>query len=134
MPRVSKIPPLAAALARVAVDSIADAIVIVGADGGVLHLNPAAEELFGRSRERAVGLPVRALPGGAQLEMLAERARVTQESATSDFPSPQGGGRTVVAEAAPMLDGATCAGTVIALRIPRSTERSLDFEALAAGL
>ncbi len=115
-------------------DSLADAIVIVDAAGGVLHLNPAAEELFGRSRARAAGLPVSSLPGGAQLGMLAERARVSHESASSGFPSPQGGGGALVAEAAPLLDGPTCAGTVIALRTPRATERSLDFEALAAGL
>ncbi len=33
-----------------------------------------------------------------------------------------------------MLDGAACTGTVIALHVPRTAERSLDFEALAAGL
>jgi two-component system nitrogen regulation sensor histidine kinase GlnL len=116
------------------VDSLADALVIVGADGGVLHVNPAAEELFGRSRDRAVGLPVRALPGGAQLAILAERARVSQESASTDFPSPQDPAVSVSAEAAPLLDGPTCVGTVVALRLPRRGERTLDFEALAAGL
>jgi two-component system nitrogen regulation sensor histidine kinase GlnL len=115
-------------------DSLADAIVIVGADGGVLHLNPAAEELFDRSRDRAIGLPLRALPGGAQLAILADRAIVSQESASSEFPSPRDAAVQIAAEAAPLLDGPTCAGTVIALRVPRSTERSLDFEALAAGL
>jgi two-component system, NtrC family, nitrogen regulation sensor histidine kinase GlnL len=116
------------------VDSLADAIVIAGVDGGVLHVNPAAEELFGRSRDRAVGLPVRALPGGAQLAILAERARVSQESASTDFPSPQQPAVPVRAEAAPLLDGPTCVGTLLALHVPRPTERALDFEALAAGL
>ncbi len=115
-------------------DSLADAIVIVGADGGVMHMNPAAEELFGRSRDRAVGLPVRALPGGAQLAILAERARDSQESASTDFPGPQDPAVSVLAEAGPLLDGPTCVGTVIALRVPRTSERTLDFEALAAGL
>ena len=130
----SKPPPLPAAVARAAVDSLADAIVIVGADGGVLHVNPAAEELFGRSRDRAVGLPVRALPGGAQLAVLSERARLTQESADTGFPSPQDPGVTISAEAGPLLDGPSCVGTVIALHVPRASERMLDFEALAAGL
>jgi two-component system nitrogen regulation sensor histidine kinase GlnL len=121
-------------MARAAVDSLADAIVIVGADGGVLHVNPAAEDLFQRSRDRAVGLPVRALPGGAQLAILADRARVSQESASTDFPSPQDRGVFVRAEAAPLLDGPSCVGTVLALHVPRSAERTLDFEALAAGL
>ncbi len=134
MPRPSKPPPLPAALARAAVDSLGDAILVVGADGGVLHVNPAAEELFGRSRDRAVGLPARALPGGAQLAMLAERARVSHESASTDFPSPLDPARSVAAEAAPLLDGPTCVGTVISLRVPRQGERRLDFEALAAGL
>jgi two-component system, NtrC family, nitrogen regulation sensor histidine kinase GlnL len=134
VPRHPKPPPLAAAIARAAVDSLADAIVIVGADGGVLHVNPAAEDLFGRSRERAVGLPARALPGGAQLAVLAERARVSQESASTDFPSPQDPALAVRAEAAPLLDGPTCVGTVVSLRVPRQGERALDFEALAAGL
>jgi two-component system nitrogen regulation sensor histidine kinase GlnL len=126
---------LPAPLARAALDSLSDAIVIVGADDGVVHLTPAAEELFGRSRDRAVGLPVRTLPGGAQIAILAERARVTQESALSEFPAPNGSaGGPILAEAAPLLDGPTCVGAVIALRNPRSTERSLDFEALAAGL
>ncbi len=115
-------------------DSLADAIVIVGDDGGVMHMNPAAEELFGRSRDRAVGLPVRALPGGAQLAILAERARDSQESASTDFPGPQDPAVSVLAEAGPLLDGHTCVGTVVALRVPRTSERTLDFEALAAGL
>jgi two-component system nitrogen regulation sensor histidine kinase GlnL len=100
----------------------------------VLHVNPAAEELFGRSRARAVGLPVRALPGGAQLAILAERARVSQESARTDFPNPQDPGVAVRAEAGPLLDGPSCVGTVVALHLPRDAERTLDFEALAAGL
>jgi two-component system nitrogen regulation sensor histidine kinase GlnL len=116
------------------VDSIADALVIVGADGGVLHLNPAAEELFGRSRERAVDLPVRALPGGAQLAVLAERARLSEESHTIDFPSPSDPGLSISLEAGPLHDGASCVGAVLLFRAPRSPERALDFEALVAGL
>ncbi|HTN52049.1 MAG TPA: ATP-binding protein [Anaeromyxobacter sp.] len=134
MSRIGKAPLLSAALARAAVDSIADAVVVVGADGGVLHLNPAAEELFGRSRERAVELPVRALPGGPQIAVLAERARLSQESQSLDFPSPRDPGQPVSVEANPLLDGAVCAGAVIVLRVRRSSERALDFEALAAGL
>jgi two-component system nitrogen regulation sensor histidine kinase GlnL len=129
-----KAPPLPAALARAALDSIADAIVVVGADGGVLHLNPAAEELFGRSRERAAELPVRALPGGAQLAVLAERVRSSQEGQSIDLPSPRDPGTPISAEATPLLDGAVCVGTIVVLRVPRSAERTLDFEALAAGL
>jgi len=126
--------PLAAALARATVDSIADAVVVVGADGGVLHLNPAAEELFDRSRERAVEFPVRALPGGEQLAALAERTRFTQEGQSSDFPFPRDPGVLVAVEANPLLDGALCVGAVLVLRVPRSSERALDFESLAAGL
>ncbi len=134
MARPGKAPPLPAALARAAVDSVADAIVIVGADGGVLHLNPAAEELFGRSRERAVELPVRALPGGAQLAVLSERARAAEETQSIDFPSPRDAGVAISVEANPLVDGVSCIGTVLVLRVPRSSERALDFEALAAGL
>jgi two-component system nitrogen regulation sensor histidine kinase GlnL len=132
--RSGKSPPLPAALARAALDSVADAIIITGADGGVVHLNPAAEELFGRSRERAAGLPVRALPGGAQLDVISERARLTQESQSALFPSPQDPGISISVEASPVFDGPTCAGTVVVLRVPRGGERALDFEALAAGL
>jgi two-component system nitrogen regulation sensor histidine kinase GlnL len=132
--RQGKVAPFPAALARAAVDSLADAVVVVGVDGGVLHLNPAAEELFGRSRERAAELPVRALPGGAQLAILAERARATQESQSSHYPSPQDPGLPISVEATPMLDGALSVGSVLVLRVPRSAERTLDFEALAAGL
>lgn len=134
MSRTGKASPLAAALARAAVDSIADAVVIVGADGGVLHLNPAAEELFGRSRDRAVDLPVRALPGGPQLAMLAERARTSQETQAGEYPSPQDPGAPISVEANPLVDGADCVGAVIVLRARLSAERTLDFEALAAGL
>src|SRR3970040_1145437 len=70
MTRPVRSPLLPATIARAAVDSLADAIVIVGTDGGVLHVNPAAEELFGRSRERAAGLPVRAPRGGAPPALL----------------------------------------------------------------
>ena len=129
-----KVPPLSAALARAAVDSIGDAVVVVGADGGVLHLNPAAEELFERSRDRTVGLPVRALPGGTQLAAVAERARVTHESSSTDFPSPRDASVLVVADASPLLDGSACVGAVLLLRLPRSGDHVLDFEALAAGL
>ena len=134
MPPGSKIPPLPAALARAALDSIADAVIVVGGDGGVLHLNPAAEELFGRSRERAAELPVRAMPGGAQLAVLAERVRVSQEGQTMDFPSPRDPGVQVSVEATPVHDGAQCVGSILVLRITRGAERALDFEALAAGL
>ncbi len=134
MNRNGKVAPLSAALARAAVDSLADAVVVVGADGGVLHLNPAAEELFGRSRERAVELPVRALPGGVQLAALAERARASQESQSSHYPSPHDPGQPISIEATPMLDGALSIGSLLVLRVPRSAERALDFEALAAGL
>jgi two-component system nitrogen regulation sensor histidine kinase GlnL len=109
-------------------------VVIVGADGGVVHLNPAAEELFERSNERAAELPVRALPAGAQLALVAERVRVTQESQSVELPSPGDPSLPVSVEASPLMDGPTCAGTVIVLRVPRSTRRHLDFEALAAGL
>jgi two-component system nitrogen regulation sensor histidine kinase GlnL len=126
--------PLPAALARAALDSLADAVVVVGADGGVLHLNPAAEELFGRSRERAVELPARALPGGAQLAVLAERARTSQEGQSLDFPSPRDPGVPIAVEASPLVDGAQIVGAVLVLRTRRSSERALDFEALAAGL
>jgi two-component system nitrogen regulation sensor histidine kinase GlnL len=132
--RSAKAPPLPAALARAALDSIGDAVVVVGTDGGVVHLNPAAEELFGRSRERAVELPARALPGGAQLAVVAERARLSQETQRIDFPSPQDAGLPIAVEASPLLDGSSCVGTVMVLRVPRASDRALDFEALAAGL
>jgi two-component system nitrogen regulation sensor histidine kinase GlnL len=34
----------------------------------------------------------------------------------------------------PLYDGPACAGSVLTLRVPRQGERTLDFEALAAGL
>jgi two-component system nitrogen regulation sensor histidine kinase GlnL len=129
-----KAPALPAVLARAALDSIGDAVVVVGADGGVLHLNPAAEELFARSRERSLELPVRALPGGAQLALLAERTFQSLESQSIDVPGPIDPGIPVAVEASPLLDGPTCAGVVIVLRPRRASERALDFEALAAGL
>ena len=134
MSRATKAPPLPAALARGALDSLSDPVVLIGSDGGVLHLNPPAEELFERSRERAVGLPVRALPGGTQLELLADRVRKAQESTNVDLPSPRDSSTTVTAEGSPLFEGASCVGTVLLLRIHRPSERSLDFEALAAGL
>ncbi len=134
MTRPPKAPPLPAAIARGALDSLGDAVVVVGADGGVLHLNPAAEEVFDRSRERAVGLPARALPGGAAVAALAERVRLTQESAGLDLPDPQDPSIPMAAEASPLFDGTACVGTVVALRVPRVREHALDFEALAAGL
>ena len=134
MSRSNKAPPLPAALARGALDSLSDPVVLVGSDGGVLHLNPPAEELFERSRERAVGLPVRALPGGSQLEVLAERVRNAQESTSVDLPSPREPSTPVTVEGSPLFDGAACVGTVLLLRLHRASERSLDFEALAAGL
>ncbi|HET7752631.1 MAG TPA: ATP-binding protein [Anaeromyxobacteraceae bacterium] len=134
MSRTGKAPLLSATLSRASLDSMSDAVLVVGADGGVLHLNPAAEDLFGRSRERAVGLPVRALPGGSQLALLADRARDTEMASYSEFAAPNDPGMLVSAEAAPLLDGPACAGAVVTLRLPRSSSRALDFDALAAGL
>lgn len=130
----AKAPPLPAPLARAVLDSLTDAIAVAGADGGVLHLNPPAEELFGRSRERAVGLPLRALPGGERLAPLAERASTSQESQSLDLPAPGDPSESIRVEANPLLDGAACVGAILLLRVPRSAERTLDFEALAAGL
>ena len=134
MPRTGKPAPLPAALARAAIDSLADALLVLGAGGVVVHMNPAAEELFGRSRGRAIDLPARALPGGARLADIAESARSSQESRSIDFASPRDPGVSISVEANPILDGATCVGTVLVLRVPRSSERALDFDALAAGL
>jgi len=131
--RTGKVAPLPAAIARATVDSLADAVLVVGADGGVMHLNPVAEELFGRSRDRAVDLPVRALPGGVPLAGLAERTRLSQESQSVDLPGPSDS-QPVSVEATPLVDGVACVGAVLVLRRPRSSEQVLDFEALAAGL
>ena len=107
----------------------------VAARGEHRWIPPKTEETsFGRSRERAVGLPARALPGGAQLEVISERARLSQEGQSADFPSPQDPGVAISVEASPLFDGPTCAGTVVVLRVPRGGERALNFEALAAGL
>jgi two-component system nitrogen regulation sensor histidine kinase GlnL len=132
--RAGKASPLPAALARGAIDSIGDPVLLVGPDGGLVHLNPAAEELFDRSRDRAVGLPVRALPGGAPLETLAERVRRGQEATGSDFAAPRDPSVPLRVEASPLFDGASCVGTVLVVRARRNGERHLDFEALAAGL
>jgi two-component system nitrogen regulation sensor histidine kinase GlnL len=132
--RAGKASPLPAALARGAIDSIGDPVLLVGPDGGLVHLNPAAEELFDRSRDRAVGLPVRALPGGAPLESLAERVRRDQEATGSDFAAPRDPSVPLHVEASPLFDGASCVGTVLVVRARRNGERHLDFEALAAGL
>jgi two-component system nitrogen regulation sensor histidine kinase GlnL len=131
--RSGKAVPLSAAIARATIDSLGDAVLVVGADGGVLHLNPAAEELFGRSRDRAIDLPARALPGGVPLAALAERARVSQESQSVELDGPNGSGNLAV-EANAVMDGALCVGAVLVLRRPRPPEQLLDFEALAAGL
>jgi two-component system, NtrC family, nitrogen regulation sensor histidine kinase GlnL len=132
--RPPKAPPLPAAIARGALDSLGDAVVVVGSDGGVLHLNPAAEEIFERSRERAAGLPLRALPGGAALASLAERVRRTQESAGLVLPGLPDPSIPLAVEASPLMDGSACVGAVLAIRLPRVREPALDFEALAAGL
>jgi two-component system nitrogen regulation sensor histidine kinase GlnL len=127
-------PELPAAIARAAVDSVGDAILLVDVGGAVLHLNPPAEELFGRSREQSVGLPIRALPGAETLGAVAERARLSQETQASFLPSPADRSLTISVEASPLFDGSTCLGAVVVLRSPRDSERVLDFEALAAGL
>ena len=134
MSRAGKASPLPAALARGAIDSIGDPVLLVGPDGGLVHLNPAAEELFDRSRDRSVGLPVRALPGGAPLEALAERVRRSQEATGADFAAPRDPSVPLKVEATPLFDGASCVGTVLVVRSRRNGERHLDFEALAAGL
>ncbi len=130
----AKLPALPAALARAAVDSVGDAILLVGNDGLLLHLNPPAEELFGRSREVSAGQPVRLLPGAERLGAVAERASQLQETQRSVLPSPADRGLAITVEASPLFDGSDCVGAVVVLRAPRGGERTLDFEALAAGL
>ncbi len=127
-------PALPAALARATVDSIVDPVVVVGPDGTVLHLNPSAEEFFGRSRDRAAGNPLRALPGGEQLDATSERVRKALQPVLSDMPSPSDPDAVIQVDASPLLDGGTCAGAVLLLRRPRAGEQALDFETLAAGL
>ena len=134
MPPPGKAQPLPAALARAAVDSIGSAVVLVGGAGEVLHLNPAAEELFSRSLSAAGGGPVRDLPGGAQLDTIAARVRQAQEGQAAVFPSPADPTVVIEVEASPLLEGSSCLGTCLVLRTPRNDERTLDFEALAAGL
>jgi two-component system nitrogen regulation sensor histidine kinase GlnL len=134
VPPSAKVQPLSAALARAAVDSVADAMLLVSGEGAVLYLNPAAEELFGRSLAVASGEPVHDLPGGGQLEAIARRALGAQESQAAVFTSPRDRMVVIEVEASPLFDGPACAGTVLVLRPPRGGERTLDFEALAAGL
>jgi len=78
-PRPPVAPPLPAALARATVDSILDPVVVVGPDGSVLHLNPSAEEFFGRSRDRAAGQPLRSLPGGEALSEATVKLHAGQQ-------------------------------------------------------
>jgi two-component system nitrogen regulation sensor histidine kinase GlnL len=130
----AKPPALTAALARAAVDSVGEAILLVGLDGTLLHLNPPAEEFFGRSREQSVGLPLGSLPGAEPLGAVAERARRSQETQSSYLPSPADRTLVVSVEASPLFDGPSCLGAVLVLRPPHGGERPLDFEALAAGL
>jgi two-component system nitrogen regulation sensor histidine kinase GlnL len=127
-------PPLPAALARATVDSIVDPVVVVDATGNVLHLNPAAEELFGRSRDRAAGQPLESLPGGFPLAATSGRVIASLEPVLAECPSPSDVDAIVHVDASPLLDGGTCTGAVLLLRRPRASEQALDFETLAAGL
>lgn len=127
-------PVLPASLARATVDSIVDPVLVVASEGTVLHINPSAEEFFGRSRDRVAGQSLRALPGGDQLAETAERVRASLQPVLSDFPNPLDADAIIQVDASPLLDGGTCAGTVLLLRRPRSGEQALDFETLAAGL
>jgi two-component system nitrogen regulation sensor histidine kinase GlnL len=127
-------PPLPAALARATVDSIVDPVVVIDTDGSVLHLNPSAEEFFGWSRDRAAGLQLRDLPGGELLAVTGDRVRSSLQPVLSEFPSPSDPDLIIQVDASPLLDGGTCAGTVLLLRRPRAGEQALDFETLAAGL
>ena len=86
---------LAEADAAAAIGEVPVGCVIVGADGRVLHLNPAAEELFDRSRERAAGLPAREDEKVAKerLALFAQRdkgklpAEAISAHSRGDFPS-----------------------------------------------
>jgi two-component system nitrogen regulation sensor histidine kinase GlnL len=125
---------LPASLARATVDSIVDPVLVVAAEGTVLHINPSAEEFFSRSNDRVAGEPLRALPGGETLAATAERVRASLQPILSDFKSPVDADAVIQVDASPLLDGGTCAGTVLVLRRPRAAEQALDFETLAAGL
>ena len=79
---------------------------------------------------------MRALPGGAQLAILAERARTSQERRRSRLPEPaRSGASPSRSEAAPLLDGANLRrDRARAARAALDRSAALDFEALAAGL
>jgi len=132
--RKAKAAALSASLARATVDSVVDPVLVVAVDGNLLHLNPAAEEFFGRSRDRTAGRPLRTLPGGEQLWATSERVRESLQPVLSDFPNPSDPDVIIQVDASPLLDGGTCSGTVLLLHRPRAGEQALDFETLAAGL
>lgn len=71
---------------RSILDNAAEGILSVGADGTVLEFNPAAEKIFDRPADEAVGAPVAdilALPGDQQLtDRRKERSRGDRDGGT----------------------------------------------------
>jgi two-component system nitrogen regulation sensor histidine kinase GlnL len=80
------------------------------------------------------GQPIGALPGGEQLAATARKVLASLQPILADFQHPTDPDALIQLDASPLLDGGTCAGTVLLLRRPRSGEQALDFETLAAGL
>ncbi|GAB4270020.1 MAG: sigma-54-dependent Fis family transcriptional regulator [Deferrisomatales bacterium] len=101
-------------------DTVADGILTVGADGRISNLNRAAAELIGRPREEVVGRPARSLLGGpgAVVRVLQRESPPEEREVTLD--TPRGPVRCTVT-ARPLPYGASGArGAVIGLRERRS--------------
>ena len=88
--------------------SIGDAVILTGDDGRLVEVNPAAEGLFGRSRQELIGLrSTDLLDPDTPIDPVQVRARVAAEgfwAGDVEFTRPDGQRRTSAAVIRPLTD------------------------------
>ena len=108
-------------------NGLPDPVLVVDRDGAIRFVNPEAQEFFGLSARRAIGLPLaEIMPAHSPLFGLVEQARETQSSVSEygvTVETPRIGTHYVTVQAAPLGDPADL--VVITLH-ERSIARKLD--------
>jgi DNA-binding CsgD family transcriptional regulator len=115
--------------ARQALDAFALAVIVVRADGRLIHMNAAAETALGRNDGllcKGGCLTASAVASGARLAEAIARATASRDCTATSFPVARGPGKAdYVVTVAPMIADATSSTAIVLFRDPTTTDMSL---------